>query len=200
MASGSLRISVDFRQDAIVRLLDQYKREKPRIISRALNRAAVTVRAEGAREIAAQIGGKVAIGEVKRAIFIDRSTRAKLTAVVRAIGRRRISLAYFAPRQTKTGVRVTVGGRSVEIPHAFLVRSRGRRFVAIRAAGSKGRYYTEADIFHAATKRLPIAALYAPGVPDKFVNDKVLAAMRNSGEKRFREVIEQEWRFLMSKQ
>jgi hypothetical protein len=196
---GDLRVKVDFRKDAVVRQLDALKgAEKRAILKRGLNRAAVTVRAKGAREIADEVGGKVTVAEIKRAILVERATNTTLTAVVKALGKKRIPLMLYSPRQTKAGVRVTIAGKTTDIAHAFITKSRGRRFVAIRAASYKGRYYDDPG-YHAATKRLPIAGLYAPGVPEKFVNAKILGAIRVAGEARFREVVEQEYKYLIAR-
>jgi hypothetical protein len=197
---GDLRVKVDFRKDAVVRQLDALKgAEKRAILKRGLNRAAVTVRAKGAREIANKVGGKVTVAQIKRAIRVKSATVADLSALVTAFGRGRLSLTYFSPRQTKRGVRVTIYGKTIDIAHAFRATTKsGHKGVWIRAENSKPQMYYAAK-YYPETKRLPIAELFAPGIPDEFVNEEVMGVMRAVGEVRFRQVVEQEYKYLIAR-
>lgn len=198
--AGSIKVQVDFRKDEAVRQLRSLSdRETKRILARALNRAGTTVVAEGARAIAQELGGKINIGQIKKTIRLTRATTRALTAVVKATGKSRIPLPVYGARETRSGVRVTIGGRSINIPHAFIAQRGQRKAVFIRASSGDGRLFTQGGLFNPATKRLPIAEIFAPGVPQAFVNDKVINLMKKRGAERFIEVVNQEFRYSIGK-
>jgi hypothetical protein len=141
---------------------------------RALNRAAVTVRAEAAREIRKAYNLK--ISDIKDQLTIVRATPGNLRAKVVASGRP-LSLSGFAPRQTPQGVTVQVKrGQRKLIRHAFLLARPGGSAVFVR----DGR------------RRLPIKKLYTLSLPSAFTADKVMAVLQKVAETRIAEVYAQE--------
>jgi len=213
-----LKIDVRFdSKKALVELSAYGRKLHDRAMVRALNRTATTVRAVAARLIAPEVK-PIKIAEVKRAIKIKKAERIRMVAIVRAGGRRNLSLPQLGAMQTKTGVRVRVGGKVYNIAHAFINKVRkSREGVRIRApdfraqmvgaerfrAKRTGRGYARKGGHSRAAGftigDYPIAEIFAPGIPTWFVQDRIMAAMKRSAVERFRTVIEQEVKFLASK-
>lgn len=171
-----------------------------RVLVRALNRTGTTVRAEAARQVKAEGDLPLKIGEIKRAIRATKATRAKLEVVVSARGRQRIPLTAFGARQTGKGVTVRIGGRRMVIPHAWIAPIRGGRDgVRIRAPGFKPQLFDavsyRARRISRAGPDYPIAEIMAPGVPQIFIQGRILRALREVGVARFKDVLAQELRY-----
>jgi hypothetical protein len=142
----------------------------------ALNKIAVTARAEASRLIAARRGLKV--GTVKQQIRIIRASRDLARAEIVVSGRP-IPLRDYAARQTKRGttVVVTKGQRK-------LVRSGGNAGFQIVKIGN--------NVFvREGKRRLPIRKLYGPSLPSTFsqkaITEAVTKAAREAWPKRYRE-------------
>jgi hypothetical protein len=195
-----MRIDVHFDAKRAIAALEGYREGVgARAVSRALNRTATTVRAEAARVIAPQVR-PLRIGEIRRAIAVRRSTPDTLVAVVRAGGRRRIPITALGARQTRAGVRVRVGGRSFLIQHAFIGPVRGGRDGArIRAPDFKGQLVDAVRYRQKRVNRsgmdVPIAEIFAPGIPAVFVERQVLEVLGRVARERFAVAIAQEVRF-----
>ena len=214
-----MRIDVRFDAARATAQLNGYAAKlRDKSLVRALNRTATTVRAVGARLIADEIK-PIKVGEVKRAISIKFANRTTLVAVVRANGRKRIPLTALGAQQTKTGVRVRVGGKVVAIEHAFINKvRRGRLGVRIRSFDFKAQLFDAVKFRSRRNRALdyrtkrgavparrrgnpdyPIAEIMAPGVPLVFVQQKVMQGMRRVALERFATVVAQEVKFLSSK-
>jgi hypothetical protein len=197
-----MRLDVDLNKGAIEAQLRAISFElQDKIVPRALNRTATTVRASVAREIASDLSGALKVGEVKKAIRLIRATRATMVAILRASGRKRIPLTAFRSfRQSKKGgVTVRVGETRYAIPQAF-VRPRGGRSAALVRAASFGAQLV--DALQLRRKRVrkrgpdyPIAEIFAPGVPFLFVQGKIESLVRREAPARFAQVIAQELKF-----
>lgn len=188
---------------AVASLSAYHSKIRDRALVRALNRTATTVRAVAARLIAPEVK-PLPIAEIKKAIAIERATRSKLVAVVRAGGRKRIPLTMLGARQTKTGVTVRVGGKVYTIAHAFINEVRGSRLGArVRAPDFKAQLLNAVKFRAKRLRRsgidYPIAEVMAPGVPTVFVQAKIMQGMRRAAIERFNTVIAQEVKFLQSK-
>ncbi len=213
-----MRLDVRFDASKAVASISVYQNKlRDKVLVKALNRTATTVRAVGSRLIAAEMR-PVKVTEVKRAISIKFANRLSLVAVVRANGRKRIPLPAVGARQTKTGVNVTVGGKVYSIAHAFINKVRKGRLGArirsddfkaqlvnaVKFRAGKGNRQSAGFIPGRGGKRktggdFPISEIMAPGVPVVFVQTKILQGMRSAALERFNKVIAQEVKFLQSK-
>lgn len=179
-------------------LLDQYRDQINNIaVSRALNKTAVTVRAEVSRSIAQDVG--LPINLVRRAIKLKDSTPRTLLAIVRATGQKRIPIGKLGARETRRGVSFRIAGKSVEVAQAFIVEGTGRKRAVIRAVDARAQIYDKAS---GRRKRIqktgldyPIAELFAPGIPTAFVNRRIFELAERIANLRFPEALRQEIRF-----
>jgi hypothetical protein len=161
-------------------------------ITRALNKTAITARAESARSIR-DAGYGIKVGSVKGSISIRRATEQELKAVVTATGNP-IPLIAYGARQTSKGVSVNVkNGRKV-IAHAF---------IATMASGHKGVFARTGKAHKKVTRGgksywsgLPIKELFGPSIPTAFANAAVQDAVKTAIEQRFPVVLRQELKFV----
>lgn len=160
-------------------------------LERALNKTAVTARAQSAREIR-DAGYGIKIGGIKDAITIRRATQADLIAVVKATGNP-IPLIKYGARQTAKGVSVSVkGGRKV-IAHAFIATmSSGHEGVFLRTDKSHKKVTRKGKTYYSG---LPIKELFGPSIPSAFANQVVQEAVIAAIHKRFPVVLRQELKF-----
>lgn len=185
-----VRVRVDISR--ALRKLDVTKEQARKAISRALDKTAITARAEAAREIKAA-GYGLKIAAIKKSIKIVRARGKKLRAIVRASGRPTPLIDYGA-RQTRKGVTVAV--------------LRGRKlingaFIATMPTGHRGVFLRKGTA-HKQVKRngrvtssgLPIKELFGPSVPSAFANTVVQAALARAIRERFPEVLKQELRYV----
>lgn len=150
-----------------------------RATSRALNKTATAVRAEGAKRIQEQRA--LRIGVIKQAMKITRATVQRLTAIVSVSGKP-ISIRHFANVGTRgVTVRIRKGGKRT------LLRRYGNKAFTNPAIGAG------LSIFVRQTKkRLPLAKWPpVPGLPSVFVQERIVAALhrvaRDVFHRRFRE-------------
>lgn len=175
--------------DVLLELREKQARG-PIIISRALNKTAVWVRARVVRAVAGEI--VLPQKEIRKGVELIRASRARLRADVRITGRR-IPLLRFGARQTKKGVSYRVSKRKgrTTVPGAFL-ESHGKRirmksghqgvFARAKARGDhvvmglgvlRGRmksrtFFRHLKAHHAGldrVPRLPIQELMGPSIP-----------------------------------
>jgi hypothetical protein len=186
---------------AAVRLAGIRSEIKDVAIARALNRTATTVRARAARDISAELGGAIKVSQVRKAIRQTNARRDSLRAVLQANGRRRIPLSSFRPRQTPTGVNVRIGSKVVTVPGAFITRSGA---VRMRTPDWRASLYDQVQRRRNRVRRgdvpdVPIAQLFAPGVPAVFVQPRILNAQERLARERFAVEFERQIRFALSK-
>lgn len=147
-------------------------RECPEAIKRAevraLNRAGVTMRAVGAREMRANLGGGVKIAALKDLIVVHNATTNRRAVALEVTGAR-IPLSAFSARGPMpsrgrgSGVSVNLKGGLKRHPHAFLVRfSSGHIGVMQRAKNLTKRSQG------AWSKNLPIIEKFGPSLPRVF--------------------------------
>lgn len=171
---------------AIIADLDRLQREKvPAATVRALNKAAIAVRAEAVRQVRGQRALSATV--IRNAIGISKATKSNPTAIVAASGRP-IPLREYAANQTRRGVTVRVtpaGGRKlifVNGNHAFTIGRFG------------GHVYVREG-----KKRLPIRKLYGPSIPTAMVKDAVMAALDKVGHEAWPKRFTEELRYELSK-
>lgn len=161
-------------------------------ITRALNKTAITARADAARNIR-DAGYGIKVSSVKGAISIRRATNQELKAIVTATGSP-IPLINYGARQTSKGVSVNVkNGRKV-IAHAF---------IATMASGHKGVFARQGKTHKKVMRRgrtywsgLPVKELFGPSIPTAFANGAVQDAVKTAIEERFPVVLRQELKFI----
>jgi hypothetical protein len=161
-------------------------------ITRALNKTAITARADAARNIR-DAGYGIKVSSVKGAISIRRANNQDLKAIVTATGNP-IPLINYGARQTSKGVSVNVkNGRKV-IAHAF---------IATMASGHKGVFARLGKTHKKVMRRgksywsgLPIDELFGPSIPTAFANGAVQDAVKTAIEERFPVVLRQELKFI----
>jgi hypothetical protein len=104
----------------VERMLVAVPKAVPRIIVRASNKAAITVRADMARRVSRVLGLKVS--SVKRyQVFLDKATKTRLVAHVGA-SNWPTKAGYLRPRQLKRGVKFGGPGGRRLIEGAFIAR------------------------------------------------------------------------------
>jgi hypothetical protein len=209
--SGSIEIKLNV-DDVFKRFANLSSRDVRSALSRALNRTAVTARAQSAREIRAA-GYGIQIGAIKKAISLHRAAPTKLQASVVATGRP-IPLINYGARQTKLGTSVKVKGTRKLIKGAFIATMpTGHRGVFVRidskaherllaASGIKaygGKRGGTGRAGAAYKHGLPIRELFGPSIPAAFRNDVVQRAVRASVGARLPIVLGQELNFRASK-
>lgn len=161
-------------------------------ITRALNKTAITARADAARNIR-DAGYGIKVSSVKGAISIRRATNQDLKAIVTATGSP-IPLINYGARQTSKGVSVNVkNGRKV-IAHAF---------IATMASGHQGVFARQGKTHKKVMRRgrtywsgLPVKELFGPSIPTAFANGAVQDAVKTAIEQRFPVVLRQELKFI----
>jgi len=175
-------------------------------VARALNRAAGRVRAVAAREIAKDLKGYLKTNEIRKAMVIKpRATRAKLEAIVRAGGRRNVPITAFKVRGNGRGVSARIAGKAVQIDGAWIASPKGwnRDAVRVRAQSWRVQRFDQVDRRTRRARRggpdYPLAEIVAPGVPELFIERRVQQLMRTEAQRRFQEVIAQEFRYAMSR-
>lgn len=147
-----------------LRMLEQLQKDTERATVMALNRVAVTVRAEASRSVSKASGMKVS--EVKEKMPLVKADRSTLTATIIAKPWSPNLIRYQA-RQTKAGVSAKAWGQRKIYPRTFI--------------GNKGR-----TVFTRVGKaRLPLKALHGPSIPREFIKDANLTAMKSVVTNRF---------------
>lgn len=113
------------------------KKVYPAALSSTLNKTATTVRAQGARDIAAEMGISK-VSRVKRDMKIHRATKKRLRSIVETQGSP-LSLMEFKARQTKKGVSHTAyGAKRRLLKGAFIATMpKGGRHAFVRKTGTR---------------------------------------------------------------
>lgn len=199
MAIPSIDVRHNLRE--VIQELQAYGRKiREQAMVRALNRTSTTVRAESQRVIQPQLG--LPAMTVRNQIRVTRATKATLKAVL-TFSPRRIRLTRFQARQMADGVRLagpkyliaqpTWGGQAREIGleqlrHAFI------------AASTRNNPNRAQNVWEREGKeRYPLLLLLAPSLSDVFVKSSMDKAMVGVAQRRFRDVIAQELRFIQMK-
>jgi hypothetical protein len=165
--------------------------EAPKAVQRALNKTAITARAQAARSIR-DTGYGLKVGVIKDAFSIRRATQADLKAILTATGKA-IPLIDYGARQTSRGVTVNVKNGRKLIAHAFIATMpSGHKGVFIRVDNRHKRVIRNGKVY---SSGLPIKELFGPSIPSAFANDAVQDALKTAIEERFPVVLKQELKF-----
>lgn len=183
MATG-FAIRADLRSVELA--LATVKNGVPSAATRAINRTLTTVRAEAARDVAADIG--VPVRQVAAAMVITKARFTDLRGVITITGRRirLIDLNATGPEPSRgagSGVSYALGGGRRRIGSAFIATMRsGHRGVFKR----KGR------------TRLPIQELFGPSIPRVAAKTSILSALKTLGQQTLTRNLGSEIRYLLS--
>lgn len=178
-----MQIDVSDAVKKLSNLTDQLSPEQVGLgTARAINHTIAKGKTSASREIRSVYNIKAS--EVGKAIRIEKSTRTSLTGKIIVSGSP-IPIIAFSPRQTKTGVTVTIlKGKRKAIKRAFIQRMKSGH-VGVYARGRYGN-----NEFKFRTKRinkrgqdLPIEELMTTSVPKAFATDKVIGAVGKQLEK-----------------
>lgn len=160
-----IRIRVKFDKAAFKRDLDKIQKNVvPKVMARALNRAADSVKAEAVRTLAKMTSIKQT--EIRFRMFVKGATPQRLWAEVGVLPYAP-TLRKFRPRQSKQGVIANAWGQRVTYRGSFKTPSGA---VVSRIPGQRGK----------------VKALYGPSLPNTF--------MRKIALQRFEAVARQKWR------
>jgi hypothetical protein len=155
--------------------------------ARALNRVGVSARQVAAPVIAKELNGALPEPVIRRSIKFRNANGDRLYIDLRAVGGRRIPARLFKPRQTRQGVTIKIGSKTVRIGGAFITRSGA---VRVRGPDWSGQFFDQTTL---RTKRLqrgsapdyPIPQIYVPGVPLAFLERAVVKAIEDTAKTRF---------------
>jgi hypothetical protein len=154
----------------------------------ALNKSAVSVRAEAVRIIRRSYPGFKA-GEIRRTMRIVRAHKANPTAVIRVSGRRTPLIAFSA----RQGAR----GTSVRITTRKLIRG---AFIATMKSGHRGVFWRTKERGRRGNQRLErIEQLHSLSVPQTIETEVVLDGLRKYGRERYRIELAREIKFRTSR-
>lgn len=185
-----MKLDVRVDSTAITLQLERVRKDiQDRIIPRALNRTATTVRAEAARKTAAELrvyGVRIGVNVARKFMKILRASRANQVATVAVGGKLWIPLIKL--------------GRRVAMPsHAFVQTMKsGHKGIYIRAGSSKPvrvdlaqQQYRSKRIKRSGSD-LPIGEVVVPGVKQAFIQEKIRDALIRIAKDRFAAVVTQE--------
>jgi Prophage minor tail protein Z (GPZ) len=178
-------VKVDVRSNIaeVQRALDLTQAEVGKAAtSRAINKVAITVRAEAAKDIRSVYN--ITAATAKGNITIRRATANNPAATVTASGRR-LPLLAFAARQTAKGVsvKVLVAGARKVVAHAFIETAHSNiRGVLLRRGPS----------------RYPLKFLTSLGVAQAFGAKRVQTILAKTVAERFPIVYRQELKFALN--
>lgn len=177
-----MQLSVRTNIDQVFADLDQWADGAERAIPRAVNKLIAQAETAGLRKISEvyQIGPRT----MEQYVTIKLTSTVELEASITAKGIG-FPLSAFNPRQTNAGVSVSIKGRRVIVPHAFIATLRSGH-VGVFARGAyagKGRGFKPSGEafgrFLFGKARLPINELFTFAPPDALANDEVIAAMED---------------------
>lgn len=189
------RISIKYDDSKARRQLAELDKAMRRAVPRALNRAAVSARAEATRAIRGE-GYKLRAAVIKDQLGIQRATLqnpvARLEARYKAI-----PLLEYRARQTRKGVSVDVLRGRRTISSVFIAKMPSGHRGVFRRIGRKNRW----ELRHGKRVRtgLPIKELFGPSVADAFANPKVIQKLREHAMERFDVELRRELAFRASK-
>lgn len=196
------------------RLADFNQKLQDRIVSRALKRTASMAKTTAVREISRTY--KIKQRTIRSALSLryegkGTSLSAELKMTGRPIGLYAFNAKAYGPRagwprssQPEGGVQVTIKGKRVRIPHAFIARMRSGH-VGVFARGS---YYpgkvptptgeTKGN-FTFGTGRLPISELFSNSLPQAFSSKAVMDETVKTVRLNFARLLSHEIDFELSK-
>lgn len=196
-----MRLSLSTNMDEVFAQMDRFVEQAQTVaVPRALNRLRDQAQTVGLRRVSEiyRVGPRTMDRYLTVHMASARNLEASIT--VRGMG---FPLYTFNPRPTKDGVSVSIKGRRVVVPHAFLASMEsGHRGVFSRGAyggkSSKSQFVPTGKKFGKfllGRKRLPINELFTFGPTEAFRSDEVVEAMQARMHEQAARVLEREMRF-----
>lgn len=143
----------------------------PKVMARALNRAADSVRAEAVRTISGLT--KIKQKEIRSRILVKGATPQRLWAEVSALPYSP-NLKQFRPTQNRTGTAASAWERRKTYKHAFIHPKTG------------------SVVTRTTNKRFPLKGLKGPSLPNTFAQKAVLARLEAVARQRWRTEVERD--------
>ena len=163
---------------------------------RALNELRDQAQVAGLREIASQYD--VGPRTMEKYVSVKFATAADLEAKISVKGRG-FPLADMRPRQTRAGVTVSIKGKRILVPHAFMVAKFGEHVFARGGyQGKTGGVRPTGEAFgrfQFGKGRLPLGELFTFGPVEAFGNAAVTEAMNDRVDAQAGAVLKRELRF-----
>jgi hypothetical protein len=161
--------------------------------ARSLNRVGVTARQVVAPVIAKELNDALPEPVIRRSIQFRNARGDRLYIDLRAVGGRRIAAKLFRPRQTRAGVTIRIGRRTVRIDKAFITPSGA---VRVRGPSWRPQFFDQVELRNKRTgyrgKRdqgakpdYPIPQIFVPGVPRVFLETTVVNSVQRTARERF---------------
>jgi hypothetical protein len=167
-----IKVNVRFDKAAFERDLNKLRKNViPKVMARAINRAADGVKAEAVRSIARLT--KLKQREVRSRIYVRGATPKRLIAEVEAFPYSP-NLKEFRATQNKTGTAASAWEKRKTYRHAFIHPK------------------TQRVVTRTTTKRYPLKGLKGPSVPKTFMQQMVLARLVAVARQRWRSEMERE--------
>lgn len=190
MAANGLKVRVDLG-DTYATLRNQFEQVKTQDVrmaaARALNRVGASARKAAAPVIAKELKDALPVPVIRRAIKFRNARGDRVYIDLRAVGGARIPARLFSPRQTKAGVTLRIGSRTVRVPGAFVTPSGA---VRVRGPNWDAQFFNETTLRRNRLRRgnvpdFPIPQIYVPGVPRVFLETTVVSTVRTVARERF---------------
>jgi hypothetical protein len=190
-------LKLDVRADVkgVTASLTRYVGEQQKAVVRALNKTAQQARTAASQEVRSA-GYNIKASAIKSSFSIDKASRGKLVAVLRATGRP-VALINYGARQGKSGVSVQVKASRTVLRHAFIATMpNGHRGVFERTGKQHKMVMRNGK---ARRTGLPIKELFGPSIPQSLANDAVQKALMAKIRQKFPEILRHELAFVASK-
>lgn len=193
----AITVSVKHNMHELLMELEAASREmRDTAVVRALNKTADQVKVQAARAVR-DAGYGLKVGDIKKALRVQRASQGNLRATVIASGRP-ISLMSYGARQTSKGVSVNVQKGRKLIAGAFIATMpSGKQGVFVRDDGGKHRKVNNGG--KVSWHQLPIRMLFGPAVPDGMANAAVQEALQKLIVERFPKLLQRESAWLSRK-
>ncbi|MGG1442096.1 phage tail protein [Brevibacillus laterosporus] len=166
----------------VERQLGQYAKKAPIVLSRALNRAATSLKTNATKEVRASY--MIKAGDVKSTFRVSKSRSKNIAASVtssgNALGIEKFKIKPQKSKSSKTmSVQVKKDGGVKGLLNAFVAEVNGNK-VFEREKGSKHKKRKDGQ-----WTQLPIKRLFGPPVPIMLKNERIKATLESEASKVF---------------
>ena len=176
----SIDIEVNQAQlKALEQKLGNLKSKAPKVLARAINRAAQKAKTETKREVAAKYF--ISQGDVLKTVTLTKASPGKLSAELKSKGGP-IALSKFKVSPNRGVRRTKRGGYSPAVYKAGVEKAGGvkplsgnpKAFIAGFSSGHSGVMEGKGS------RRLPLKQLYGPAVPSMIKNEEVISTIQDA--------------------
>jgi hypothetical protein len=169
--------------------------EHEKAVVRALNKTAISARAEASREVKA-LGYNIKSSAIKDSFSIKKATLKNLEVVLVSTGRK-ITLINYGAIASKMGVSVKIKGKRTVLRHAFIATMSNGHIGVYERVGL-ARTGAKAIGMNGRLRRvnLPIRELYGPSIPEALSQPIVEQAIMRNIQEQFPKILKAEINFL----